>query len=348
MAERADKRITENYDSIWSGGQNNKPASLSENSNDNGMGRNISSLDVLCQSALPEIYNANSTCISCKGSETLSRVDCGNGTKCTISPSDNKSLILRTKKENFEVHVRCVNSFWTSDNGDEEIPEFSTSIKSENNKDITVEFKSCPNRRRIENLQASFGKLFRIGTLGGATWTTEIQTKPCHYVLAHPDSGTTDDQEPLPQVSKYEDRNGTLCNIRLLVVDTFENDSDRRNLASFIGCELPSDSRDPKELQLYMIWAAKFGFNHIIIIGEIDYGMIFLDCYGRVFLWEDMCQMLWPMGNSLEEAKLNDGKDNLYWILLNDGIICEFEVPPECAYAKKKILIICALVTNGY
>ncbi|CAG8704961.1 7357_t:CDS:2, partial [Ambispora leptoticha] len=337
MVEKTDNRICEtlevgeDYGSVRTRGQSNKTALLSENSNDNSVRRNIASLDVLCQSALPEIYNTSSTCISCKGSGTLSRQDCGDGTKCTIPPSDNKSHILGTKREDFEVHVRGVNSFRTSDNGVVEIPEINTSIKSENNKDIIVEFKSCPNRRTIENLQASFGKLFRIGTLGGTTWTTEIQKEPCHYVLAHPGSGTKDDQESLTQVSKYEDQNGALCDNKLLVVDTFENDSDRRNLASFIGCELPSDSGDPKGLQLYMMWAAKFGFNHIIIIGEIDYGMIFLDCYGRVFLWEDMCQMLWPMGNSLEEARLNDGKDNLYWILLNDEVICEIEVPPECA-----------------
>ncbi|RGB36722.1 hypothetical protein C1646_741603 [Rhizophagus diaphanus] len=38
------------------------------------------------------------------------------------------------------------------------------------------------------------------------------------------------------------------------------------------------DSRDPKEFTEftdYMESVAEFGFNHIIIIGEIDYGMIY-------------------------------------------------------------------------
>jgi hypothetical protein len=32
---------------------------------------------------------------------------------------------------------------------------------------------------------------------------------------------------------------------------------------------------------------AEFGFNHFIVIGEIDYGMVFMDCYSRLFQWED-------------------------------------------------------------
>ena len=57
----------------------------------------------------------------------------------------------------------------------------------------------------------------------------------------------------------------------------------------------PLHSRDPKEFiesTDYLESVAEFGFNHIMIIGEIDYGMVFMDCYGRLFQWEDMCQRL--------------------------------------------------------
>ncbi|CAB4389066.1 unnamed protein product [Rhizophagus irregularis] len=50
--------------------------------------------------------------------------------------------------------------------------------------------------------------------------------------------------------------------------------------------DLPYDSRDPKEFTEftdYMESVAEFGFNHIIIIGEIDYGMVFMDCYSLLF-----------------------------------------------------------------
>uniref|UniRef100_U9U1Q9 Uncharacterized protein n=1 Tax=Rhizophagus irregularis (strain DAOM 181602 / DAOM 197198 / MUCL 43194) TaxID=747089 RepID=U9U1Q9_RHIID len=59
---------------------------------------------------------------------------------------------------------------------------------------------------------------------------------------------------------------------------------------------------DPRELIYYINRVAEFGFNHIIIVGETEYGMIFIDCYGRVFMWDDESPMLWPLGNSPEEV----------------------------------------------
>jgi hypothetical protein len=52
-------------------------------------------------------------------------------------------------------------------------------------------------------------------------------------------------------------------------------------------CEVHSNT-DPKELVYSIANVAKLGFDHIIYIGEAD-GMLFLDCYGRVFVWDDMC-----------------------------------------------------------
>ncbi|CAG8657325.1 1059_t:CDS:2 [Ambispora leptoticha] len=317
MAEGADSRICETFQirencgSVRSGGQDGKPSSLSTDSNDNSMGRNMPSLDVLCQSALQEANITNADRIPCKEFGTLSREDCKDGTNPSRPSSDSKSHILEAKRKNSEVHVRRVNSLRTSGNGTQDI---STSIEDENNEDITMGFKACPNQRTIEELQASFGKLCRIGTMGGITWTTEIPTKSCCLVLAHTyhtqgARSTIDGQESMSQVSKCVGQDETLCNNKLVVVDTFANDSDRRRLASFIGCELPSDSGDPK-------------------------GLVY--CYGRVFLWEDMSQMLWPMGNSLEEAKLNNGKDNLFWVVENDGIVYEFKLPPEHIYTTTK------------
>ena len=53
--------------------------------------------------------------------------------------------------------------------------------------------------------------------------------------------------------------------------------------------------------------------------------MIFLDCYGRVFLWDDESQKLWPFGNSPEEASKRSikGKDQLGWFVMN-GIVYEY------------------------
>ncbi|RHZ60309.1 hypothetical protein Glove_355g80 [Diversispora epigaea] len=243
--------------------------------------------------------------------------------------------MLGTKEKDY-------NLFQTNNKEDKEIFETNTRNKSEEYVNITAEFRACPNQTRIENLQVTFGKLFRIGTLENTIWTKKILTKPCNYVLAHlnptqENGKTIEVQESTSKISRYGKKNEVFCNIMFMTVDTFANDSDRRNIAFFIGCGLPGDSDDPEELLSYMMGVAKFGFNHIIIIGEIEYGMIFLDCYGRVFLWEDMSQMLWPMGNSLEDARLNDGKDNLYRIALNDGTVEEFERSPEPSKSFKSI-----------
>ncbi|CAG8637672.1 692_t:CDS:2 [Paraglomus brasilianum] len=185
-----------------------------------------------------------------------------------------------------------------------------------NDADIAESFKYCPDQRAIHLLQASFGKLSRIGTLGGTTWTKKIQTKPCRLVLAHPciteeTRRTIEGLRSMSQMSERIEQDESLRNNTLMVVDTFKDESSRRHLATSIGCDLPVNSDDPKELTYYMTNVAQFGFDHIIIIGEIENGMIFLDCYGRVFQWEEECQMLWPFGNSLEEAMSNDEKNQV-------------------------------------
>ncbi|CAG8691305.1 9851_t:CDS:2, partial [Gigaspora rosea] len=171
------------------------------------------------------------------------------------------------------------------DKGDKKILETNTRNKSEEHIDIIAKFKACHNRTTIENLWASFEKLFRIGTLGGTAWTKEIPTKPCHYVLP----GTTNDQGSMSLVSKYDEQNDAFCDNILMVVDIYANDFDHCNIASFIGCKLPSDR---------------------------GYG-------------PNTGQMLWSMGKSLEEARLKDVKDNLNWIVLNNRTVEEFELSLE-------------------
>lgn len=94
----------------------------------------------------------------------------------------------------------------------------------------------------------------------------------------------------------------------LMLVDKFEDIS---RIATLFKLKI-LDS-DPKELTYYIRSIAKFYFDHIIIIGETNCGIIFLDCYDRVFLWDDENLLLWPLGNSPEEASKYTikGKDRL-------------------------------------
>jgi len=117
-----------------------------------------------------------------------------------------------------------------------------------------------------------------------------------------------------------------------ILVDAFEK-SGRSRIGTFIGFEILKDS-DPKELTSYITSVAKFGFNHIIIIGEIYSGIVFLDCYSRVFVWEDEGQMVFPLGNSPEEAsKRSIRGDKLGWFVEN-GNVYEYIKKPQRKYAK--------------
>ena len=90
-----------------------------------------------------------------------------------------------------------------------------------------------------------------------------------------------------------------------MIVDTFIDESVHCDIAASINITLT----DSKKLEIHDRFyesIAEFGFEHIIVIGEVYYGLLFLDCYGRVFEWEEMNRVIWPLGNSLEEMKSRD------------------------------------------
>ncbi|CAG8508600.1 7901_t:CDS:1 [Funneliformis caledonium] len=148
-----------------------------------------------------------------------------------------------------------------------------------------------------------------------------------HLIHAHSrytkdESSSIESQATMSQMQLCEEKNGRTshCEDLLILIDTFE---DKSRIATLIDYEI-FDS-DLKELIYYIRRVAEFGFDHIIIIGETECKMIFLDCYDRVFLWDDESQMLWPFGNSPEEAtkRLVKGKDQLRWFVVN-GIVYEY------------------------
>ena len=72
---------------------------------------------------------------------------------------------------------------------------------------------------------------------------------------------------------------------------------------------------------MYLESVQEFGFDHIIVIGKKpNYGgILFLDCYERVFTWDMMTDMLFPQGNSLKEA--SSARWGRPWIVDDDGSI---------------------------
>ncbi|CAB5143584.1 hypothetical protein RhiirA1_394916 [Rhizophagus irregularis] len=172
--------------------------------------------------------------------------------------------------------------------------------------------KSCPNSARIEHMQAPMGKLRRI-------------------------IGKDGSQRPLHNVSESNtliESQGCCSNLSM-VVEIMESESNRYQLAVAANqgpCEVSSltECMNAKsDYGSYFDEVKNFGFNHIILVGKREYGIIFLDCYGRLFELDMMSGVLWPLGNSLEEAKTKPWTGEVAWNIGDDGDIFEFEYYTE-------------------
>ncbi|CAG8625766.1 4278_t:CDS:1, partial [Paraglomus occultum] len=183
-----------------------------------------------------------------------------------------------------------------------------------------VSLQCCPNTGGTYELSTFLGQLFRVGTLARTNWTTEEPTTPC--CLIQPDHIFTQnadgDHVPVHQVpagSRQDEPHGR-CKNDLMVVEKIKNESDARRIAKSILYELIKKESDVTD---YLECIQRFGFNHIIIIGEHKNGLLFLDCYGRVFYWDAMVGLLRPLGKNLDECFLTQLVWNEY-----DRIITEF------------------------
>lgn len=86
----------------------------------------------------------------------------------------------------------------------------------------------------------------------------------------------------------------------LMLVEMIACESDICRVAYSIGFEIKT--KVPLEgLVIYIEHVKQYGFDHIIVIGELYFGMLFLDCYGRLFKWDQMEYMLLPLGDYLKK-----------------------------------------------
>ncbi|CAG8727900.1 7925_t:CDS:2 [Rhizophagus irregularis] len=194
--------------------------------------------------------------------------------------------------------------------------------------------KSCPNSARIEHMQTPMGKLRRMCAVGsdeGTRWTS------CRFVQPRYRIGKDDSQRPLHNVSEGStliESQGCCSNLSM-VVEIMESESNRHQLAVAANqgpCEVSSLTECMNAKSDYVSYfdeVKNFGFNHIILVGKREYGIIFLDCYGRLFELDMMSGVLWPLGNSLEEAKTKPWTGEVAWNIGDDGSIFEFEYYTE-------------------
>ncbi|CAB5131585.1 unnamed protein product [Rhizophagus irregularis] len=243
--------------------------------NYNHLGCYITSLDLLHSKNFCDINGQRENYISFKKSGTASEDHNDDGTNgnAPLSKCEPDMGMLSRKKKDNEIYVQCFNPLQINTNTEE-----NNKIEKEKDANIAMGFENCPNSERINGLQSSFGKLRRVGIMGSVTWRNELLREACRLVHTHPC--------PTYESGRQVENQGSM------LVETFSNEQVCYQVASSYGYKLPTDSCNPRELVSYIKQVAEFGFNHIIIIGELDYGMAFMDCFGRLFQWDDMLQML--------------------------------------------------------
>ncbi|CAG8722405.1 15744_t:CDS:2 [Gigaspora rosea] len=190
-----------------------------------------------------------------------------------------------------------------------------------------VPFECCPNQERIRSLQLSLGQLRRIGVLAGNAWTKEEPKTPCRVVVPNVQYTEARIPETMSHVPKGEEqdepREGRNSEkFPLMIVEMIAYKSDRKRVANSLNCKLQGG--DLPSCICYMEHVKEYyGFDHIIIIGELHAGILFLDCYGRMFIWESMCYVLWMLGDYWNEATKTGGQRK--WGLETDWTVVKFE-----------------------
>ncbi|CAG8514675.1 20541_t:CDS:2 [Dentiscutata erythropus] len=275
-------------DTLRSNRKNSIPRQVSTDTNYYGLRCLVSPLE-LRASALKE-DDANQ--ISLRESGTLSTEYNDSTARSNIASDNSEPHILKssieTERQRCEIHDGFVDSLPSnSENG-------GSKYKDGENTDITLGKEQSVPWEPMVGKRLSPGKRVAL------------------YTRTSKGKSITENPTTMSQVQLCEGKNGrtSRCNDSLILVDAFKDNS---RIATLVNYEV-LDS-DPKELIYHIRCVANFGFEHIIIIGETEYGMIFLDCYGRVFLWENESQTLWPLGDSPEKAskRIVKGVDQLSW-----------------------------------
>ncbi|RHZ59859.1 hypothetical protein Glove_360g20 [Diversispora epigaea] len=329
--EKADKRVHRTFQksktgepnicSIWCRGEDIKTIQLSTNSNNNHMGRNSPPLD--------NLHNDNGV-LQRNGASTPEGIsfqddDCVNNNdeyEKFASPNGSQCNGINERREDHKIYVRGVSPYVTKNQ------QVSSTVEGESYTNITmVPFKCCPNQERIRLLQLSLGQLRRIGVLAGNAWTKEELKTPCRVVVPNVQYTEARIPETMSYVPKGEEqdehREGRNSEkFSLMIVEMITYKSDRKRIANSLNCKLQGG--DLPSCICYMEHVKEYyGFDHIIIIGELHAGILFLDCYGRVFIWESMCYVLWMLGDYWNEATKTGGQRK--WGLETDWTVVKFE-----------------------
>ncbi|PKY40682.1 hypothetical protein RhiirA4_454112 [Rhizophagus irregularis] len=256
------------------------------------------------------------------------------GKKKKVPSTYDKYYIHNKKQQNREIHDRSLGLFNTSKTisthvinvgGNERDGFRIEGERYENNE----RGKYCPNATRIRSLHVALGELRRISAVGSTTGT---EREPCRFVHPHFHVRTGGSTEP---VHKMPEGCGLNESCRCggdspMVIEVIANECERNVFASYINhgdCDVSNLNciKPGSSLEDYVEEVQEYGFNHIILIGEREHGIIFLDCYGRLFTLDTMTGVLWPLGDNFEEAVKKPWTGELAWSVDEAGTIFEVE-----------------------
>ncbi|GET03237.1 hypothetical protein GLOIN_2v1653257 [Rhizophagus clarus] len=320
---------SKNCNPVRSGGYYGKPALLSSPSSDNGVGCAVSLMDTLPH----ESYFAQKNEIPKNEKipfqtpyQLVSKIHVDG--ECAATSNNVEYDVFGEKKEDQSVHVRCFNTMRSIDTktGEKELLPHQRSNCGLESEGYINAIKYCPNQERIQALRTSLGELCGVGTLDGTVWTEKVPETPCHLVVPDvqsEDANVSGSMSPMPTGGKNNEitgcRNGSK-NL-LLLVEIIANESDRNRVATSLNCHVTKG--DPHICYLQDI--KEYGFDHIIIIGNCCCGILFLDCFGRVFAWDSMTYALRSLGDYWYLLTEKPQKSRLVWILDIDGTIDQIE-----------------------
>ncbi|CAB4423843.1 unnamed protein product [Rhizophagus irregularis] len=323
-------QVSENCNALWPQGQISDSTIYSSNFYRHCVGCSSSTLEVHYKSTAKKGIHETS-CIS--GENAINPCGQDSGNRGDLLSICDKFHIFRLEEENQELLFQGIASWqvWRNEGREKTgIRKCQGSIEAESGDDEINIFK-CQNREKID--ESLLGPVLRVGALEGSSWKENYPKTPCYFV--YPDSKpkwtTNTSMFPVSNDNRF-DSSG---NNPSLFLEMLEDVLNRYHIANFLDIKLLSlksdDYLQKDNIRLYAMNIALCGFNHIIVIGETYCGLLFLDCYGRIFQWDAMADALVFYGNIFEGVL---GKSRgVLWGVSGDGSVWELsdlDSPEEC------------------
>ncbi|CAB4386463.1 unnamed protein product [Rhizophagus irregularis] len=293
-----------NCNSIRGPGHYGKNTFLSTNYNDNVLGRSVPIVGTLCneEDEFPGSDELSKQVdIPCQNAIPLGRPNQYDGIE---SP---KPVNLMISVENERI-IRIM---------------FGASVRSG---DLSPRTKTT-NLNIARTLSEQLGPLLRVNTPGGST---RYKKKFCQLVLPNdqPKICSNENDASLCQVFPSDEIDGGdgYRNNYPILIDTIMKPN-RCYIANSLGYGILDKDQDDyinyikEELNIYIEEVMEYDFDHIIIIGEQDCGILFLDCFGRVFILDAMSSTLVFHGDyfkGVESVTKGFELKSVEWIIESD------------------------------